>query len=336
MKRTFIIAEMSANHCGDLEFAKRTVEAAKRSGADAVKVQTYTADTMTLDCRREEFRIRGSGQWDGRYLHELYAEAAMPWAWHRELKDVADSIGIEFFSTPFDRTAVDFLEGIGVGRYKIASFEAVDLPLIRHAAAKGKPLIISTGICTPEEMQAAVEACREVGNDDVTLLKCTSSYPAEPESMHLATISDMIRRFAPQGVKIGLSDHTMTPETAVVAVSLGAQVVERHFTLDRSRGGADAAFSATPGEFKEMVASIRMAERLLGEADYAVNGAARAFRRSLFVCEDIRAGEIFTERNIRSIRPGCGCAPDRLRSIVGRRAKVDLARGTPMREEYVA
>ncbi len=330
----FIVAEMSANHCGRLDVAKRVIAEAKACGADAVKVQTYTADTMTLDCKADCFKVHGSGQWDGQYLYDLYKGAGLPWEWHAELKAYADSLGIEFFSTPYDKTAVDFLEKLGVAHYKIASFEAVDIPLIRYAAAKGKPMIISTGVCSPDEIQEAVDACHAEGNNDVTLLKCTSAYPAAPESMNLATIGDMISRFGPHGVRIGFSDHTMTTEAAVVAVSLGATMVERHFTLDRSLGGADAAFSATPDEFRRMVESIRLVERLLGHVDYAINPAARDFARSLFVCEDMKKGDVFTERNLRSLRPNVGCAPKLLPSLIGKRADRDLLRGTPMKEVY--
>ena len=330
----FIVAEMSANHCGRLDVAKCVIAEAKACGADAVKVQTYTADTMTLDCKADCFKVHGSGQWDGQYLYDLYKGAGLPWEWHAELKAYADSLGIEFFSTPYDKTAVDFLEKLGVAHYKIASFEAVDIPLIRYAAAKGKPMIISTGVCSPDEMQEAVDACHAEGNNDVTLLKCTSAYPAAPESMNLATIGDMISRFGPHGVRIGFSDHTMTTEAAVVAVSLGATMVERHFTLDRSLGGADAAFSATPDEFRRMVESIRLVERLLGHVDYAINPAARDFARSLFVCEDMKKGDVFTERNLRSLRPNVGCAPKLLPSLIGKRADRDLLRGTPMKEVY--
>lgn len=333
-RTTFIVAEMSANHAGDLDVARRTIAAAKACGADAVKVQTYTADTMTIDCRQDCFRLQGTGQWDGRYLYDLYREAAMPWEWQRGLKDYADSIGIELFSTPFDCTAVDFLEGLGVRRYKIASFEAVDISLIRYAAKTGKPLVISTGVCSPEEIEEAVAAAKDAGCPDLTLLKCTSAYPAAPETMHLLTIRDLIAKFASRGVKVGLSDHTMSNETAVAAVALGATMVERHFILDRALGGADAAFSATPDEFKGMVDSIRLTERLLGTVDYAVNPVARKYARSLFVCEDMKKGDVFTERNLRSIRPGGGCAPKLLTEFLGRRAVCDLSRGTPLKREH--
>lgn len=329
-KRAFIVAEMSANHCGDIDVAKKLISAAKDCGADAVKLQTYTADTMTLDCRSDCFKISGSGQWDGAYLYDLYRNAGLPWRWHRELKEYADAAGIELFSSPFDKTAVDFLEELGVGRFKIASFEAVDIPLIRYAASKGKPIIVSTGVCSVDEICEAVEACHAEGNRDITLLKCTSAYPAAPESMNLATIADMMARFAPLGVKVGLSDHTMTSEAAVVAVSLGATMIERHFTLDRSLGGADAAFSATPEEFRRMVDSVRLAEKLMGRVDYSPNPAARRFARSLFVCEDMKKGDVFTEKNLRSLRPNLGCAPGLLSEILGKRAAQDIARGTPM------
>lgn len=324
---------MSANHCGRLEIARETVRAAKDCGADAVKLQTYTADTMTLDCKSERFRISGSGQWDGKYLYDLYKEAAMPWEWQRELKAYADEIGIELFSSPFDSTAVDFLESIGVKRYKIASFEAVDIPLIRYAAAKGKPMIISTGVCRLDEIQAAVDACHAEGNADVTLLKCTSAYPAAPEAMNLATIADLARRFGPQGVKVGLSDHTTSNETAVAAVALGAAMVERHFILDRAQGGPDASFSATPDEFKAMVESIRLTEKLVGKVDYAVNPVARSYMRSLYVCEDMKKGDVFTEKNLRSIRPAGGCAPRLWEEFLGKRAARDLVMGTPFKTD---
>ena len=334
-ERVYVVAEMSANHCGRLEVASETIRAAKDCGADAIKLQTYTADTMTLDCRSERFRISGSGQWDGRYLYDLYKEAAMPWEWQRELKAYADEIGIELFSSPFDSTAVDFLESIGVKRYKIASFEAVDIPLIRYAAKTGKPLIISTGVCTPEEIEEAVVAAKDAGCSDLTLLKCTSAYPAAPETMNLATIVDLVKRFGPQGVKVGLSDHTTSNETAVVAVALGATMVERHFILDSAQGGPDASFSATPDEFKAMVESIRLTEKLVGKVDYSVNPVVRNYMRSLYVCEDMKAGDVFTERNLRSIRPGGGVAPKFLPQLLGHRAARDLHMGTPLRMDAV-
>ena len=299
--RVFIIAEMSANHCGDIDLAKRIISAAKDAGADAVKIQTYTADTMTIDSRRDEFRIRG-GLWDGRYLYELYQKASTPWEWQPLLKKYADEVGIPLFSTPFDKTAVDFLEKMNVPMYKIASFEAFDYPLIRYAAKCGKPMIISTGISTLDEIQGAVDACKEVGNSDITLLKCTSAYPAKVEDMNLATIRDMIGRFGPQGVKIGLSDHSMSIVPPIAAVALGARVIEKHLTLDRSLGGEDSGFSLNADEFAAMVDAVRSTEAALGGVDYSVNEKGRMFARSLFAVSDIKAGDVFTEKNIRTTR----------------------------------
>ena len=331
----FVIAELSANHRGDLGRAKELVAAAAAAGADAVKLQTYTADTMTLDCADGPFRISGGTLWDGLTLHELYAKAATPWAWTAELKSVAEAHGIELFSTPFDKTAVDFLEGVGVPRYKIASFEACDLPLVRYAASKGRPMLISVGVSSPEEMQEAVDACFDEGNFDVTLLKCTSAYPAKPEAMHLATIRDMVERFGSQGVRIGLSDHSLGPEVPVAAVALGARVIEKHFTLDRPSGDAESSFALLPDEFAAMAKAARAALAAVGDVSYAPDPTGRRGRRSLFVAEDVKAGEAFTERNVRSVRPGDGCAPKHLAEILGRPAACDLRKGTPMKLEYV-
>ena len=254
---TYIIAEMSANHCGDKEIAKRIIKTAKEIGADAIKVQTYTADTITIDCDSEIFRTKEGSLWEGQTLYQLYSKAYTPWEWQGELKKYADELGIDFFSTPFDYTAVDFLESIDVPRYKIASFEAIDYPLIRYAAAKGKPMIISTGISSLDEIQEAVDACKQMGNNDITLLKCTSAYPAKPADMNLLTIRDMIERFGPQGVKVGLSDHSMRVEPVVAAVALGATVIEKHMTLDRALGGEDSGFSLNAEEFADMVKVVR-------------------------------------------------------------------------------
>ena len=333
-RRVFVIAEMSANHCGDLDLAKRIIDAAKDAGADAVKIQTYTADTMTIDSLRDEFRIRG-GLWDGRYLYELYQKASTPWEWQPILKKHADGIGIPLFSTPFDKSAVDFLEKMDVPMYKIASFEAFDYPLIRYAAKRGKPMIISTGISTLDEIQGAVDACKQVGNNDITILKCTSAYPAKVEDMNLATIRDMISRFGPQGVKIGLSDHSMSIVPPITAVALGAQVIEKHLTLDRSLGGEDSGFSLNADEFAAMVDAVRNTERALGCVDYSINEKDRAFARSLFAVADVKAGEVFTDRNVRSIRPSGGMHPGKIDAVLGRRALCDIARGTPMRAEFV-
>ena len=330
MNRTYVIAEMSANHCGDFELAKKIISTAKDAGADAVKIQTYTADTITIDCKRDEFLIKGDGNlWKDRYLYELYQKASTPWEWQPRLKEYADSIGIPFFSTPFDNTAVDFLEKMNVPMYKIASFEAYDYPLIRYAAKCGKPMIISTGISTLEEMQGAIDACKTVGNNDITLLKCTSSYPANLSEMNLLTIKDMIKRFGPQGVKIGLSDHSMQIEPVVTAVALGACVIEKHFTLDRSLGGEDAGFSLNVDEFAAMVKVVRNTEAALGTVDYSINEANRKFGRSLYVVKDVKKGEVFTADNIRSIRPGDGCAPRYMEEVLGGVAVCDIASGTP-------
>lgn len=331
----FIIAEMSANHCGDMDLAKKLIAAAKDAGADAVKIQTYTADTITIDSKRDEFRIRG-GLWDGRFLYELYQKASTPWEWQPKLKAFADEIGIRLFSTPFDKTAVDFLEKMDVPMYKIASFEAFDYPLIRYAAKCGKPMIISTGISTLDEIQGAIDACKEVGNNDITILKCTSAYPAKLEDMNLLTIRDMIDRFGPQGVRIGLSDHSMSIEPVVAAVALGARVVEKHFTLDRALGGEDSGFSLNPDEFAAMVAAVRRTEKALGRVSYDVNQDNRRFARSLYVVKPIRKGERFTEDNMRSIRPASGLHPGRFDDIIGKVAACDIASGTPLGDDMIA
>lgn len=331
----FIIAEMSANHCGDIDLAKKIIAAAKDAGADAVKIQTYTADTITIDSKRDEFKIRG-GLWDGRYLYELYKSASTPWEWQPKLKAFADEIGIPLFSTPFDKTAVDFLEKMDVPMYKIASFEAFDYPLIRYAAKCGKPMIISVGVSTLEEIQGAIDACKEVGNNDITILKCTSAYPAKLEDMNLLTLRDMIDRFGPQGVRIGLSDHSMSVEPVVAAVALGARVVEKHFTLDRALGGEDSGFSLNVDEFAAMVAAVRRTEKALGSVSYDVNQDNRRSARSLYVVKPIRKGEIFTEANVRSIRPNAGLAPGRLDAILGLSAVRDIASGEPLTEDCLA
>lgn len=327
----YIIAEMSANHCGDKELAKKIIAKAKEIGADAVKVQTYTADTITIDCDNEEFQIRDKNSlWNGENLYKLYQKAYTPWEWQGELKQYADEIGIDFFSTPFDYTAVDFLESINVPCYKIASFEAMDYPLIKYAAKFKKPMIISTGVSSLEEIQGAIDACKEVGNNDITLLKCTSAYPAKLEDMNIITIKDMIDRFSPQDVKIGLSDHSMSNIPAITAVSLGATVVEKHFTLDRNLGGADSGFSLEPNEFKSLIDDIRSTEKVLGKVDYTVNEKNRKFARSLYVVKDIKKGEKFTPENIRSIRPSNGLHPKYYEEVLGKTAKKDLKFGTPL------
>lgn len=332
----YIIAEMSANHCGDIELAKKIIKSAKDCGTDAVKIQTYTADTITINCSNPEFQIADKNSlWNGENLYSLYHKAYTPWEWQAELKSYADKIGIDFFSTPFDFTAVDFLEDINVPCYKIASFEAIDFPLIKYTASKGKPMIISTGISSLEEIQEAVDTCNSVGNNDITLLKCTSAYPAKLGDMNIITIKDMIERFSSQGVKIGLSDHSMSNIPAITAVSLGACVIEKHFTLDRNLGGADADFSLEPNELKSLVNAIRDTEKTLGEIDYSINKNNRKFARSLYVVKDIKKGETFTQENVKSIRPSNGLHPRYYEALLGKKANCDISFGTPLSDTLV-
>lgn len=328
--RAFIIAELSANHGHILETALATVRAAKICGADAIKIQTYTADTLTLDCDNEYFRIKSGTIWDGITFHQLYQEAYTPWEWHAAIQAEAEKLGLVFFSTPFDFSAVDFLEDLHVPLYKIASFEITDIPLIEYTASKGKPMIISTGIATLADIEAAVGACRRVGNNDITLLKCTSSYPAPIEEANLLTIPNMAQTF---GVKVGLSDHTLGYTAPIVAVALGAQVIEKHFILDRAIGGPDASFSLTPEEFKLMVEGVRQAEAALGKVSYELTDkvkANRKFARSLFVSKDIKAGELITMENIRSVRPNDGLPPILQTSVLNKKANQDIKAGTPL------
>ncbi len=330
----YIVAEMSANHNQEFEQAAKLVAAAKKAGADAIKLQTYTPDTLTIDCNNKYFNIKGS-LWQGMTLYNLYQEAFTPWDWQPKLSDIAKKCGLDCFSTPFDHTAVEFLETINVPAYKVASFEIVDLPLIRKIAATGKPLIMSTGMTSEDEIQDAVEAFRDAGGSQLALLKCTSAYPAAPESMNLRTISHMIKTF---DVPIGLSDHTLGPEVPLAAVALGACIVEKHLTLSRQMPGPDSAFSLEPGEFKEMVDSIRVVEKTIGTVKYGPcesEKSSRVFRRSLFVVEDIRAGEHFNLKNVRSIRPGFGLPPKYLDQILQSRAKKNLKRGTPLRWDLI-
>lgn len=326
----FVIAEMSANHCGDKDLAFKIIKAAKDSGADAIKIQTYTADTITIDCRDEIFMTRDDGLWAGQSLYELYQKAYTPWQWQADLKTYADEIGIEFFSTPFDFSAVDFLESINVSRYKIASFEAMDYPLIRYAAKHKKPMIISTGVSTIDEIYEAIEACKSVGNHDITILKCTSNYPAQIEDMNIATISDMISRFAPLGVKVGLSDHSMSLEVPITAVALGASVIEKHFTIDRALGGEDSGFSLNQDEFSAMAQAVKNAYKALGKVDYSFNEQNRKYARSLFVTKDIKKGQILTPENIRSIRPAQGLHPRYYDDVIGKKATKDLKFAKPL------
>jgi pseudaminic acid synthase len=326
----YIIAELSANHNQDFAQAVRIIEAAKNADANAVKLQTYTADTITIACDREEFRIGGGTLWDGRNLHDLYGEAYTPWEWQPRLKKVAEDLGMDLFSSAFDATAVDFLEEMGVPAHKVASCELVDLPLIECMARTGKPLIMSTGMATLEEIDEALKAARSAGATQIALLKCTSAYPAPAEEMNLRTIPEMARRF---GVPVGLSDHTMGIAAPVAAVTLGACILEKHLTFSRATPGPDSAFSLEPQEFKAMVDAVRTAEKALGEVHFGLSSkeeASRAFRRSLFVVEDVKRGEIFTAANVRSIRPGHGLHTRHMSEVLGKQAARDIDRGTPL------
>ena len=326
----YIIAELSANHGGSLDIVYKTMDAALEIGADAFKLQSYTADTITLDAKQEHFKINQGTHWDGQYLDELYQKAALPWEWHKPIFDYAAKIGIDCFSSPFDHTAVDFLEELNVPAYKIASFEITDIPLIAYVASKGKPVIISTGIANEEDIALAIETCHKAGNQDITLLKCTSEYPAQPENANLRTIPDMKERF---GTKVGLSDHTLGIEAPIVAVSLGATVIEKHFILDKSIGGADAHFSLDKSEFKQMVDAVRVTEKLLGKVDYDLTEKkikSRHFSRSLFIAEDVKKGEILTPKNVRSVRPGIGLHPKYYEQAIGSIANEDYKKGTPL------
>ncbi len=327
----FVIAEMSGNHNHSLESAMAIVEAAAAAGADAVKLQTYTADTITLDVSSGPFVIADrESPWAGRRLHELYQEAHTPWAWHEPLFDRARQLGLIAFSTPFDPTAVDFLETLDVPAYKVASFELVDLSLIEKIARTGKPIIMSTGMATLAEIDEAVQAGRRGGAREVALLKCSSAYPAAPAEMNLSTIPHLAAAF---GLPVGLSDHTLGLAAPVTAVALGARIIEKHLALSRKLPGPDVAFSLEPDEFRDMVAAVRAAKQAVGQVDYGVSpreAASRAFRRSLFVTKDIRAGELFTGDNVRSVRPAAGLPPKYLDQVLGRRANRDLAAGTPL------
>jgi N-acetylneuraminate synthase len=332
---TYIVADMSANHNQSYENASKLVRAAKTAGADAIKFQTYTPDTLTIDCNTDPFRIPSGNAWGGQTLYELYSKAYTPWKWQPKLKQLADELGLDCFSTPFDHTAVDFLAEMNVPAYKVASFELVDIPLIEYIAKQGKPIIMSTGLSTLAEIDEAMRAVRKIGGNQVALLHCNSAYPAPPEEMNLRTIPHMIDLF---GVPVGLSDHTLGSALAISAVSLGACIVEKHFTLSRSVPSVDSAFSLEPDEFTAMTDSIRLVEIALGEINYEPSEQElrnRVFRRSLFVVKDMKAGEEFTEDNVRSIRPGIGLAPRFLPDILGRRASRDIARGTPLAWSHV-
>ena len=332
----FIIAELSANHGGKIEIAKKTIRAAKRAGADAIKLQTYSADTITLDCKLEHFKITQGTHWDGQYLYDLYKKASLPWEWHKELFEVAKEEGLICFSSPFDFTAVDFLETLDCPIYKIASFEITDIPLIKYVASKGKPIIISTGIAAIQDIELAINTCKEEGNNDITILKCTSAYPASPEDANLLTIPDIAKRF---GVKVGLSDHTLGTESPMVAAALGATVIEKHFILDKSIGGADAHFSLDENEFKEMVDAVRLTEKLLGKIDYEMTEKkikSREFSRSIFVVEGVKKGDLITPENVRSIRPGYGLHPKYYNEILGKTFSSDIEIGQPLSLDMIS
>nr|WP_205703867.1 pseudaminic acid synthase [Candidatus Chloroploca sp. Khr17] len=332
---TYIVAELSANHNQDFDEAIRLIHAAHEAGADAIKLQTYTPDTITIDSDLPPFQIGGGTLWDGRNLYDLYGEAYTPWEWQPKLKQAAEDLGMDLFSTPFDATAVDFLEEMHVPAYKVASFELIDLPLIAKIARTGKPMIISTGMASLGEIEEAVATARGAGATQVALLKCTSGYPSPPEEMHLHTIPHLAAAFA---VPVGLSDHTLGIAVPVAAIALGAAIVEKHFTMSRAVPGPDSAFSLEPHEFKAMVEAIRVAERALGRVHYGVSEretASKVFRRSLFVVADVAAGELFTEANVRSIRPAHGLAPKYLPEVLGRRAVRAIERGTPLSWELV-
>ena len=328
----FIIAELSANHNGSMENAIKTIKAAKRCGADAIKLQTYTADTITIDCKSDDFKIKQDTIWDGKFLYDLYKQAHTPWEWHAELFRIAKEERLICFSSPFDKTAVDFLEELNAPAYKISSFEITDIPLIEYVASKGKPIIISTGIAGLDDVELALDACKRMGNEQIILLKCTSSYPAPIEEANLAMIPDLAKRF---GVITGLSDHTMGITVPIAATVLGARVIEKHFIIDRSIGGPDASFSLNEQEFAAMVKAVREAEVAIGKIDYMLSEKmlkSREFSRSLYVVQDIKAGDVITDMNVRSIRPGFGMHPKYYSEVLGNLSKIDLERGTSLRD----
>ena len=335
MSKCIIVAEMSANHHGDKQLAIETIRAAKRAGADAIKMQTYTADTITLDCDKPDFVINEGSIWDGRKFYELYQKAYTPWEWHEELFNVAKEEGLMCFSSPFDKTAVDLLESLDAPMYKIASFEITDIPLIEYAASKMKPMIMATGIAEIEDIQLAVDACRRVGNNDITLLKCTSAYPAPVEEANVIMIRDLAERF---NVKSGLSDHTIGAMVPVLAVANGATMIEKHFILNKQVESEDASFSMDEKEFRDMVQKVRLAEAALGKVDYTLTEKMKNSRtacRSLYVAKNIKAGEKFTEENVRSVRPGFGLHPKYLPEVIGKKAKRDLEKGERFSLDFI-
>lgn len=329
----YIIAEMSANHAGSLENALELVKVAKDCGADCIKIQTYTADTITINCNNEYFKLKG-GLWKGYNLYDLYNEAHTPWEWHKAIKDEAEKYGLDFLSTPFDKTSVDFLEELGVEFYKIASFELVDIPLIKYVASKGKPIIMSCGMGSIEEIETAINAIKSEGNDDIILLKCCSQYPANYDNMNVLTITDMIERFQ---LPVGLSDHSMGSVAPVVATTLGARVIEKHFCLSREIKNPDSEFSMEPKEFKEMVEAVNLSLKIKGKVSYYLSEEekrAKNTRKSIFCVKDIKIGEEFTEDNIRVIRPGYGLEPKYYDEILGEKSKVNINYGEPIKLEY--
>lgn len=332
--KAYIIAEMSGNHAGSKERAKEIIHAAKEAGADCVKIQTYTPDTITINCNNKYFHI-GDGTWEGENLYHLYEQAYTPWEWQGELYEEAKKVGIDFFSTPFDKTSVDFLEDIGMEFYKIASFEVVDIPLIEYVASKGKPIIMSTGMATIDELEDAVNAMKSNGCDQIALLRCASAYPAITDEMNLATMLDMRDRFS---VPVGLSDHSLGSVGAVTAVAKGASIIEKHFCLSKEIDNPDVSFSMPPEEFAQMVKDIRQAEKAMGTISYGPTSQETgnlAFRKSIFVVKDVKAGEVFTEENIRVIRPGYGMKPKFYKDIIGKVASKDIEFGTPLTEDLI-
>ncbi|WP_286242550.1 pseudaminic acid synthase [Methanobacterium ferruginis] len=326
----FIIAELSANHLGDFDLAVETIKSIKESGADAVKIQTYTPDTITIDCDNDYFKIGSGTLWDGSTFYDLYKDAYMPWEWQPKLKRIAEKLGLLLFSSPFDETSVDFLDDMGVPAYKIASFEITDIPLIENVASCGKPVIISTGVAELCDIELAVKTCKKEGNDEIALLKCTSSYPAPLEEINLKIIPHMKETF---NTVVGLSDHTFGTSVSVASVAIGAKIIEKHFILDRTMGGPDSKFSMEPDEFKSMVRSIRDVEKAMGDVNYELSEMTkqnRDFSRSLFIVKDIKQGEIFSEENVRSIRPGFGLHPKYFKEILGKKAAEDISKGTPL------
>ncbi len=325
----YIVAEISANHNGDFERAVQLIKAAKKSGADAVKVQTYTPETITIDCDNEYFKIKDT-IWAGKKLYDLYAEAFTPWEWQPKLKNIADEIGIDFFSSPFDSSAVDFLEEINVPAYKVASFEIVDIGLLKKIASTRKPIIISTGMATLAEIKEAIDTVRKIDGREIVLLKCTSAYPALPEATNLQTIPHMAETF---GTPVGLSDHTMGIAVPVASIVYGACIIEKHFTLSRQDKGPDSSFSLEPDEFKQMVNAVRQAEKAIGDVNYEISESekkSRVFRRSLFIVQDVAAGEVLTDQNVRSIRPGQGLHTRFLPEVIGKKVVRDVKKGTPL------